>query len=893
MLAILNHTTHYLPLMRPIDRFILHVVHNSFPLNEYTEEMINRLIKKYRDEADDLGIKITDEQLRTFIERFDELRRSAVVTDKDIVHYPLSKLIRLVGGFKGGEPPDTSEITSDVVYNENGLVIYNGSKEDNCLTYGRNEKWCITRGSFGNYRYDASRKYPTFYLVKDNNLPDNDPKSFFVVVVGDDNTYKVSDRTNNDVGGQQTEWQRWEPWSFVEQNFPSIQGLRNVFKYIPLNSKDKANQQYKNKAVSIREWIKFPYSLKEQYLVVRKDKKDLFSDISREEFVEKYLIRYPELATFVATNEGIIPAEILVKYLDKFSNSDRKSTTANMRTKLNSDLLALESIPFDVKKLLVKLDKWDLENDERLYTTTDGKAIVKLTLGDDLKMSVYTEYDDYPNVKINKRTGKYLVDNPNLDTIPFNNLVKLVSDGVLSAYDLDKVLKKGKENPDSGIIVKDTEGGEIIIDTNSFTSFKKEGSEITSIPFGSEEVQNVLSTEDENTSLQDNAIKLFKSAREIPSQIDRESLINIVNSTPFDRRKFNLGNTDNQVVLLAVGEGDESQFVLMPVIPGSTIFIPEIAYNKGENWRETTRSNNDVRINYKNVAEAYIGYLRNENIALTDLMLRNFLDNRNITYTIKHAFFETDPLLANDNVYVPKKIDNRYFLINRRNPRESFELSSSRNNLKRYTMPASTAAQLLGSRPEPATPGGEPEAGETRRGRGRPAGVPNVPRAERPATAEPAGEDDVRTTSIFTQYDLSNGANAVPFRTLRKLRPTSRQVSVENNRGASRRNNMLRNIGRVVAAYESGPSSIYLIRLQNGTYIVSLVIQPGNTHYIITPTTAIALNSPSDLVSTLQARNLVENIKKAAVKMYLAENPTMLDETMDIIKNLLNKKDEN
>ena len=93
MLAILNHTTHYLPLMRPIDRFILHVVHNSFPLNEYTEEMINRLIKKYRDEADDLGIKITDEQLRTFIERFDELRRSAVVTDKDIVHYPLSKLI--------------------------------------------------------------------------------------------------------------------------------------------------------------------------------------------------------------------------------------------------------------------------------------------------------------------------------------------------------------------------------------------------------------------------------------------------------------------------------------------------------------------------------------------------------------------------------------------------------------------------------------------------------------------------------------------------------------------------------------------------------------------------------------------------------------------------------
>jgi hypothetical protein len=879
--------------MRPLDKFILHVTHNLFPLNEYSEGEIKRLMDKFREEADDLNISITDEQLKAFIERFDSLKGSPKITEKDLRKYSLSKLIRLVSGFKGGETPEASETTPDVVYDENGLVIYNGSKEDNCLTYGRNEKWCITRGSFGNYRYDANRKYPTFYLVKDNNLSDNDPKSFFVVVVGNDNTYKVSDRTNNDIGGQQTEWQRWEPWSFVEQNFPSIRGLRNIFKYIPLSNKDKANQQYKNNAVSIREWIKFPYSLKEQYLVVRKDKRDLFSDISKEEFVEKYLVKYPQLATFVATNEGIIPAEILVKYLDKFSNQDRKSITANMRTKLDTDLLKLESIPFDVKKLLVKLNKWDISNSERLYTTKDGEAIVLLTLGDNLKMSIYTEDDDYPNIKINKRTGKYLADNPNLDTIPFKDLIKLASDEILPPDTINNVLKKGKENPDSGIIVKDIEGGEIIIDANSFTSFKKEGDRITSVPFDSEEVQNVLSTEDENTSLQDNAVKLFKSAREIPSQIDKESLINIVNSTPFDRRKFTLGNSDLQVVLLSAGEGDESQFVLMPVTPNVNLIMPNEVYFRGADWRSPTGSSRPRYVNYENVAKAYMGYLRNENIAITDTLLKSFLDNKNLPDTIKHAFFETDPLLSNDNTLVPKKIDDRYFLINRRNPRESFELSPSRNNLKRYAIPANTAARLLGARPEPAIPGGEPEAGETRRGRGRPAGVPNVPGAERPATAEPAGEDDVRTTSIFTQYDLSNGANAVPFRTLRKLRPTSRQVSVENNRGASRRNNMLRNIGRVVAAYESGPSSIYLIRLQNGTYIVSLVIQPGNTHYIITPTTAIALNSPSDLVSTLQNRNLVENIKKAAVKMYLAENPTMLDETMDIIKNLLNKKDEN
>jgi hypothetical protein len=887
MLAILNHIIHYLPLMRPLDKFILHVTHNLFPLNEYSEGEIKRLMDKFREEADDLNISITDEQLKVFIERFDSLKDSPKVTEKDLRKYSLSKLIRLIGGFKGGEIPEPAENTPDVVYNENGLVIYNGSKEDNCLTYGRGERWCITRGSFGNYRYDADRKFPTFYLVKDNNLSDDDPKSFFIVIVGNDNTYKVSDRTNNDIGGQQTEWRRWEPWAFIERNFPSVEGLRNVFKYIPLSNKEKINQQYKNEPVSIREWIKFPYSVKEQYLVVRKDKRDLFSDVSKEEFVEKYLVRYPQIATFVATNEGVISPEILVKYLDKFSNQDRKSIMVNMRTKLNPKLLELESIPFDVKKLLVKLDKWDLDVDERLYTTTDGNAIVKLTLGDNLKMTVYTEDDDYPNVKINKRTGKYLADNPEIDSLPFKDLLKLSADEILPSDTVDKVLKKGQEDPDSGIIVKDIEGGKIIVDTNSFTSFKKEGSRITPVNFNSEEVQNALEGENENASLQDNAVKLFKNGREIPSQVDKESLINIVNSTPFDARRFTLGNSDDQVVLLAIGEGDESQFILMRATPLSTIFLPLESYNKGENWRETTRNNSSRFINYNNLVPAYVGYLRNENIALTDSLLKSFLNNQGVNDTIKHAFFETDPLLANDNTFIPKKIDDRYFLINRRNPRESLELSPSRNNLKRYAMPASAAARLLGNRPEPATPGGEPEAGETRRGRGRPAGVPNTPRQQ--AAAEP-NEGEIGTTQLATDLGLLRGLSTMSPRIASRFPRNWRPISVNNNRGASRRQNQLGGAGRVRQAFESGSNAMYNITLNDGTELLSIVLQPGNTHLLATPTGTVLLNSPSDLVSTLQARNLVENIKKAAVKMYLAENPTMLDETMDIIKNLLNKK---
>ncbi len=37
--------------------FILHVVHNLFPLNEYSEGAMKQIIQHYKDEAEDLNIQ--------------------------------------------------------------------------------------------------------------------------------------------------------------------------------------------------------------------------------------------------------------------------------------------------------------------------------------------------------------------------------------------------------------------------------------------------------------------------------------------------------------------------------------------------------------------------------------------------------------------------------------------------------------------------------------------------------------------------------------------------------------------------------------------------------------------------------------------------------------------
>ena len=142
--------------MKAIDKFILHVVHNLFPLNEYSEGEMKRLITQFKEEAEDLNIQISDEQLKKYIERFDVLKNSPKITDKDLRKYSLSKLIKLVTSSPGAEIDNEEEenTTPDVVYREGDITIWNGAKQGNCITYGEGERWCITRpgGSYwGNY----------------------------------------------------------------------------------------------------------------------------------------------------------------------------------------------------------------------------------------------------------------------------------------------------------------------------------------------------------------------------------------------------------------------------------------------------------------------------------------------------------------------------------------------------------------------------------------------------------------------------------------------------------------------------------------------------------------------------------------------------------------------
>jgi hypothetical protein len=866
--------------MRAIDKFILHVVHNwTNELNEaYSENAIKTFINKFSEEADDLNMSVSEEQLRKYIERFDTLKNSPKITEKDLNKWSLSKLIRLVTSTKGVEVPEEAESTPDVVYNEDGLVIYNGSKEENCLNYGRGESWCITRGSFGNYRYDDKRKNPTFYLVKDNNLSDSDRKSFFVVVVGNDNTYKVSDRSNNDVGGRGTEWDRWEPWSFVEQNFPSIRGLRSTFKYIPLSSTEKINQSYKNNAIPIREFIKFPYSVKEQYLVVRKGK-ELFKDVSTDEFVSKYLPQYPQLATFISTNAGIIPSEILIKHLENFSNQDTRSVIANMRDKVSITLLSSEIVPFAVKKLLVVTDKWNIPSNERLYITKDGQAIVKLRFEDEISVGVYTAEDDYPNIKLNQRTAKYILDYPELDELPFNSLLKLATDGIVNKEFVNKVIEKAKSEENSAIVVKKIEDGEILVDANSFSSYKIKDGNITKIPFTDEEVQTALGDEKENTAFQQGAVNIVKDAIDnyanIPLTIDKDAFVSIIKSTPYSKRTFTTSNTRGQQVLL-VPDG-ESRFTLFTRQADELYnFFTDQDYGNRGDWRG--RDTSDWMD--EGAWRAYFAYLRNENRFYDGSRLAPWFRGSSTNNESKKGWFNAQPPLSPTDQYAIAVYNNSYLVINKANPRESLRLSDTGKLVKANVLP-SVARQLLGgtTAPDEVIP-----ATTARTGRGRPAGVPNAPRAAAPA-APAAGGGNISVAEKMAEIGLGNAFTGMPRSDFRRLNVDNAvRVNPNGDRGAARRNNQLGGAGSVGQVISVGPSKIYIIRLRNQQIVASINIQPGNRNYVLMPEgRIIILDSPSELMSALQRSDLAE-IRSYLVREYVANNPHHLDEVKSLLK---------
>ena len=885
--------------MKSIDRFILHVVHNLFPLNEYSEGEVKRLIAHFKDEAEDLNIEISEDQLKSYIEQFERLKQK--LSDKEIRNYSLSKIIKLATASKGvSTKTEKEKITSDVVYHsdDDSIIIYNGSLEGNCVRFGNGERWCITRGSYTNYRYSRQRGFPTFYLAKNTNLPDSDPLSFVAIQVRDprmtnpDYRYVYTNRRNSPHESTPMDFNKLLseiPWL---QDIPNIQ---TILEYIPLSTQEKLTQDYRNNPVSINVWEKFPYEIKEQYLTVRSSSDNLFSDINDDTFIQKYLPKYPQIANYIAITPNLINTIKLLSNLESFNNQNRKSITANIQTLIEPEYLKTEEFPFDVKKLLVKLNKFDIPTDEKLFISKDGSTIVNIHFTSPIKLDLYQEDDYYTDVKLNKRTAQYLkeLDLNDISQISFSTIMNLSSEGIFGDEMVNNVIQNAKTNENSPIIVRKKEDTEVLLDSNTFSSYEIKNGKVSQIPFEDERVQEIFNEEANNENFQKNIVKLFqeifisrgrKGLSKLNIITDKKTLFKIIESIPYNKRIIPSADNVSSIILTAPGK-----IFLLP--PSGVSFSPGNGISSidvGENISYSEASPDVTQLS------SYFKYLRSISFSFRDDDLMNIMRGGwRSSMNTKKAFIEANPPLNPDNNFIPYLKDGTATLINIRNPNNSYKISNTTSRLLDFRAPNSLVNQILQQRRQQNAiadlAGGQ--QGEDvpllRRQRGRPALGQGAPPQ---AAAAPQG--DINIADEMTNSGLGNGFATLPASVRRNL-TVGTQSQILGDRGASRRNNLLGNRGRVRGILTSGLSAMYFITLASGARIVSIVIQPGNQHFVVTADTSFRLDSPSNLVAALAQRNLSESLKGTITSIYLSENPHQLTEVKAILEHYINIKHPN
>ena len=857
--------------MKPIDKFILHVVH-SWPFLTEAKADIERFFRKFREEADDLNIIIDDENLKKAIDAFDTFKNSPNVAEKDLAKYSLNQLLRLVKSTPTGFKTNSDEeITPDMVYHDNGIYIYSGDVEGKCIIYGKGERWCITKGSYSNYRYDSGRGYPVFYLVRNTNLPNNNPLSFVAIQVRNDGNYVYTGRDNSPYESKVMDFSKLESEIPYLKDIPNV---RELLKYIPPSPKVKDLEQKFRKGITFQEWsTDLDFEQKKNYIIIKQSRgSNLFDNMSAENFIRKVLPKYDKLAEWACKNPWIIDSKLMLNNIELFKPNFQKSIIFNTNTPGHEPIvdysdIRTHNIPFSVSKALIELNRIQIK-DYNFYITADGKTIVSIAVGKkSIEISLTTEDDYFDNINLNRRTQKYLFDYPKLDEIPFAQLAKIIQDKSLDTTPLKTIISNAKESNDGAKRIVDVNGKEILFDTgnNDVKIYQLSEDSIKSIKLSSPGIKEAfLNIAASNPSILKNIVDSVL-VNEDPS-FSEEDLISLFTDVPANI----LINNDRGLIVF------NNKLYGFPSNPNNFEF-------RALGWREGDDSFVDaLYLGNSERMNAYAAFLRKYNLSFNDISIKNVIE-RNINDDSIPVFADTDIPYDEGSILRPQIINNRVWLINIANPNESYK--RNRNSLVTAPAPRTARTRITPAIPAPAiaAAAGEPEAAAPI----VPA-VPGAPRRGRPAgggVIRQVGEINAALIGALTDANLLDSFNSLPAGIRARFSGDATVLNPRSDRGASRRNNNLGNRGRVVGVRAVGSSAMYFINLQdeNNTAVVSLVAQPGNSHWLLTPAGAIQLDSPANLLTALQQRNLAE-AHHYIVNDYLGRHPEHLDEIREMLK---------
>lgn len=466
--------------MNHIHTLIEHITLNwPFLTEAMSEKVVQALIQKFKEEAEDFNITISDDEIKKAITVFDtKFKQDPNVPEKDLSKYSLKQLLKIVSSKPGFEKEKVTIVpTPDMAYNEDGIVIYNGDVEGKCVRYGAGERWCITKGSFGNYRFDPNRGYPNFYLVRNTNLPDSDPLSFVAIQARNNGRYVYTNRKNSPHESQEMDFDK------LLDEVPylnSIDNVRSILKHIPVSQAEvNIERRFKN-GIKFKEWAndldfedkKLYISVRGSYITSRYSSYELFSDLSTDSFIVKVLPKYDKLAEWIFQNPWILGFDNLLKQVEIFKPEYQKSLLAKVNApghpiNVTGKNILNKEFNFDFAKALVKTGKIPTDTNYNLYVTGDGRAIVNISYDrTGIYVDVITEEETYENIKLSKRTQKYLFDYPNISDIPLDSLARAIQTNDLDNTAISGVIDKARTSNDISKKIIKIGDTEVLFDTS-------------------------------------------------------------------------------------------------------------------------------------------------------------------------------------------------------------------------------------------------------------------------------------------------------------------------------------------------------------------------------------------------------------------------------------------
>jgi hypothetical protein len=233
----------------------------------YSVGLINIMTEKFLHSNPD----VDEDKIREYIKRFDEIKGSPNVKEKDITKYTWDQLVTVIidnsnKKIKAGKVTDDIS-KQDLVYQQNGLEIYKGETSEGCIRYGNGYNFCISsRGEDNMYRvYRNETNKGTPYFIFDKNLNNEpvedrfdftykDPNHLMVLIafqgendgIETPDGYTFEDGPNDDVsdiyysltfaGNKGTHY--FSSYKSIANKFPKLGKLKQLFKPLDIVPKE-------------------------------------------------------------------------------------------------------------------------------------------------------------------------------------------------------------------------------------------------------------------------------------------------------------------------------------------------------------------------------------------------------------------------------------------------------------------------------------------------------------------------------------------------------------------------------------------------------------------------------------------------------------------------------